>query len=97
VEARSRALALRIMNQLDKIPSVHLKTNVEEDLSAAVVRFTLRNRPTQEAYDRLFQEHRIALAMTASGDAEGLRFAPHIYNLFEDVDRAVAAVRSLVG
>jgi isopenicillin-N epimerase len=97
VEARSRALALRIMNQLDKIPSVHLKTNVEEDLSAAVVRFTLRNRPTQEAYDRLFQEHRIALAMTASGDAEGLRFAPHIYNSFEDVDRAVAAVRSLVG
>jgi selenocysteine lyase/cysteine desulfurase len=33
--------------------------------------------------------------MTSGGDSEGLRFSPHIYNSFEDIDRAVAAVREL--
>ena len=97
VEARSRALALRIKQQLSEIPGVYLKTNMEADLSGALVKFALRNRPIKEDYDALYQTHRIALAMTPSGDAEGLRYAPHIYNSFDDVDRAVAAVRVLAG
>jgi selenocysteine lyase/cysteine desulfurase len=37
----------------------------------------------------------MALALTPSGDAEGLRISPHIYNEMEEIDRAVAAVREL--
>ena len=33
--------------------------------------------------------------MTPSGEAEGLRFSPHIYNSIDQIDRAVAAVRTL--
>jgi selenocysteine lyase/cysteine desulfurase len=33
--------------------------------------------------------------MTASGDSEGLRFSPHVYNSTEQIDRALAAVREL--
>jgi selenocysteine lyase/cysteine desulfurase len=97
VEARCRALATRAKQRLSDITGVRLKTNLEPELSAGVVKFALRNRPTKQAYDTLWEKHRIALAMTAAGDAEGLRYSPHIYNSLDDIDQAVAAVRSLAG
>jgi selenocysteine lyase/cysteine desulfurase len=55
----------------------------------------MKNRPTQQVYNTLWERNRLAIAMTASGDAEGLRLSPHIYNSIDDIDRAVAAVRQL--
>jgi isopenicillin-N epimerase len=95
VEARVRALATHAKTQLKALPSVELKTNLEPGLSGGVVKFKLRNVPTKRAYDTLWEKNRLAIAMTASGDAEGLRFSPHIYNSMEQIDRAVAAVKSL--
>ena len=51
--------------------------------------------PTKQAYDTLWERHRISMAMTPSGESEGLRFSPHIYNSIEQIDRALAAVRTL--
>jgi selenocysteine lyase/cysteine desulfurase len=51
--------------------------------------------PTKRAYDTLWERHHIAIAMTPSGDSEGLRFSPHIYNSAAQIDRAIAAVREL--
>ena len=95
IESRVRALATRAKTELAKLPNVQIKTNVEPELSAGVIKFRLGNMPTKRAYDTLWEKHRIAIAMTASGDSEGLRFSPHIYNSFEDIDRAVAAVKAL--
>ena len=95
VETRLRSLASRAKTQLRGIPQVELKTNMEPVLSGGVVKFRLRNVPTKRAYDTLWERHRISIAMTASGDAEGLRFSPHIYNSMDQIDRAVAAVREL--
>ena len=95
VEARVRALATHAKNQLKALPTVEVKTNLEPGLSGGVVKFKLRSVPTKRAYDTLWEKHRIAIAMTASGDSEGLRFSPHIYNSMEQIDRAVAAVKSL--
>ena len=95
VEARIRALATHAKTQLASLSHVELKTNMEPGLSGGVVKFRLRNVPTRRAYDRLWERHRISIAMTASGGSEGLRFSPHIYNSFEQIDRAVAAVREL--
>jgi selenocysteine lyase/cysteine desulfurase len=95
VEARLRALASRAKVQLKEIPSVELKTNLEPHLSGGVVKFRLRNVPTKNAYDTLWEKHRLAIAMTPSGDAEGLRLSPHIYNSLDDVDRAVEAVKEI--
>jgi len=97
VEARLQALATRAKVQLSEIPSVELKTNLEPRLSGGVVKFRLKNLPTKQAYDTLWERHRMAIAMTPSGDAEGLRFSPHIYNSLEEVDRAVAAVKQIAG
>jgi selenocysteine lyase/cysteine desulfurase len=97
VEARMQALATRAKVQLKEITAVELKTNLEPELSGGVVKFRLKNVPTKRAYDTLWEKHRMAIAMTPSGDAEGLRFSPQIYNSMEEVDRAVAAVKEVAG
>lgn len=95
IEARTRALADRAKAGLANLPNVRLKTNREPELSAGVVKFVLKNAPTKQAYDTLWEKHRIATAMTATGEAEGIRFSPHIYNSFDEIDKAVAAVKIL--
>lgn len=97
VEARLRALATRAKVQLREIPNIELKTNLEPGLSGGVVKFRLKNMPTKQAYDTLWEKHRLAIAMTPSGGAEGLRFSPHVYNSLEEVDAAVAAVKEIAG
>lgn len=97
VEARVRALATHAKTQLAGLPAVELKTNREPELCGGVIKFRLKNVPTPRAYDWLWDKHRLAIAMTPSGDAEGLRFSPQIYNSMEELDRAVAAVKELAG
>src|SRR5204863_7950131 len=95
VEARVRSLAAHAKTRLRELPQVELKTNVEPALSAGVVKFKLRNIPTKRAYDTLWERHKVSIAMTPSGDSEGLRISAHIYNSMEQIDRVVAAVRTL--
>jgi selenocysteine lyase/cysteine desulfurase len=95
VEARIRTLATHTKTQLRALPNVEMKTNMEPALSGGVVKFKLRNVPTKRAYDTLWERSRVAIALTPSGDAEGLRLSPHIYNSLDQIDRAVAAVKSL--
>ena len=98
VEARMRALATRIKEQLRDVPGVDLKTNLEPALSAGVVKFNIKKFPeTKPAYDLLWQRHKLSAAQTAAGDAKGIRFSPHIYNTMDEMDRAVAAVREIAG
>jgi selenocysteine lyase/cysteine desulfurase len=95
VEARVRSLATHAKTRLQDIPQVELKTNLEPALSGGVVKFRLRNIPTKRAYDTLWERHRVSIAMTPSGDSEGLRISAHIYNSMDQIDRVVAAVRTL--
>jgi selenocysteine lyase/cysteine desulfurase len=95
VEARIRTLATHTKTQLMSFSNVELKTNIEPALSGGVIKFRLRNVSTKRAYDTLWERHRISIAMTASGESEGLRFSPHIYNSIDQIDRALAAVRAL--
>ena len=95
IEDRIRGLASRAKVALAAMANVELKTNLEPELSGGVVKFRLKDLPTPQAYDLLWNRHRLAIAMTPRGDSEGLRFSPHIYNTFEEIDRAVAAVRDL--
>jgi selenocysteine lyase/cysteine desulfurase len=96
VEARVQALAARVKHALAERSGVELKTNLEPELSGGVVKFRLKGISTARAYDHLWKKHRLAIAMTPGGDSEGLRFSPHIYNTFDEIDRAVAAVAELV-
>ncbi len=95
IEARVRALSAHAKTELAKLGNVKLKTNRQPEMSGGVIKFQLTNVATKKAYDSLWENHRLAIASTPSGDSEGLRFSPHIYNSSEDIDRAVAAVRKL--
>ncbi|MBK9171170.1 MAG: aminotransferase class V-fold PLP-dependent enzyme [Bryobacterales bacterium] len=96
VEARARALAQRAMRGLKEIPGVTLRTNLEPELSGAVIKFHVASVPTRQAYDTLYAKNRLGIAATNAGPTEGLRFSPHIYNSMDEIDQAVAAVRALV-
>jgi isopenicillin-N epimerase len=93
IEARTRQLAGQLKAKLATIPNLRMKTNLEPELSAGVVKFQPTKRGTQETYDQIWSRHRIAMAITPAGDAQGLRLSPHIYNSTEEVERAVDAVR----
>ena len=60
-----------------------------------MVKADISRVPTKQAYDALWNEHRISIAMTPSGDSQGLRFSPHIYNSREEIQRTVEAVKVL--
>ncbi len=95
VEARMRYLSGYMKRQLAEIGGLKMKTNLEPELSGGVIKCDLSKTPTLQAYNTLWERHRISIAMTASGDSQGLRFSPHIYNSREEIDRAVAAVKTL--
>ncbi len=95
VEKRLRQLVSFAKTELARIPGVNLKTDLAAEVSGGVVKFALASPSIKQAYDLLWRQHRMSIAMTAAGDAAGLRWSPHIYNSPEELERAVAAVRSL--
>jgi selenocysteine lyase/cysteine desulfurase len=95
IESRMRFLATSLKEQLSQITGVRLKTNLEPELSGGVVKADISRVPTKQAYDALWSEHRISIAMTPSGDSQGLRFSPHIYNSRQEIQRTVDAVKAL--
>jgi selenocysteine lyase/cysteine desulfurase len=97
VESRARMLATSLKEQIAQIGGVKLKTNLEAELSGGVVKCDIARVPTKQAYDTLWSRHRISIAMTASGDSQGLRFSPHIYNSRDDINQAAAAIKTLAG
>lgn len=97
VEARVHYLTGYMKRQLAGIGGMKLKTNQEPELSAGVLKCDLSSVPTKQAYDTLWDRHRVAIAMTASGDSQGLRFSPHIYNSREEIDQVVSALKALAG
>jgi len=95
VEARTRELGTHLKRKLAALPNVEMKTSMEAETSFAVIKAKMRGKDTQQAYDWLWEKHRMALSLTTSGAPEGVRFSPHIYNSFVDLDAAVEAVREL--
>ena len=85
----------RLKQSLASMGNVQLKTNIEPELSGGVVKFMVKGRPTKQVYDTLWEKYRISAASTPSGDSEGVRFSPHVYNSMEEMDRAVAAVKEV--
>src|SRR5580704_13512550 len=95
IESRMRFLSTSLKEQLSQIPGVRLKTNLEPELSGGVVKADIPRVSTKQAYDALWNEHRISIAMTPSGDSQGLRFSPHIYNSRQEIQRTAEAVKAL--
>lgn len=96
VESRVKELTGTLKRAFSEMSGLQLKTNLEPQLSHGVVKVFPKSGNIKALYDRLWTDHRVSTAMTASGDAAGLRFSPHIYNTDADIARAIDAVRRVL-
>lgn len=91
IEQQARALADALKEGLKKIPGAHLYSPTAPELSSAVVTFRPGEADIQKMYRALYEKHSIGCA-PRGGQKPGLRFSPHIYNSFEQAEKAVRAV-----
>ena len=96
IEERTRFLSAYAKGKLAEIGGLRLLTNMEPELSACVIKFQTGRKKAADVYQALYARHRVAGALTDYGDAEGVRFSPHVYNSTDDIDRAVEAVRKVL-
>jgi selenocysteine lyase/cysteine desulfurase len=94
VSKKTHALARRLKRGLAEISGVRVKTPMSEALSAGLVCVEIAGLAADEVVDRLREEHKIVASVTPYA-TRYLRFGPSIANDEEDVDRAIAAVRSI--
>ncbi len=92
IEARVLELATALYEGLRGIRGAQMVTPARAEMRAGVCIVRFDGREARPLHEALYREHRIATAPTG-----GLRFSPHIYNTMDDVQRALAAVRSLIG
>ncbi len=95
VEARLNVLTGQLKRQLATIDGAEVRTNLDPALSGGVVKVDLPKHDLKKVYDHLWNDHRVAIAMTPAGDSRGLRFSPHVYNTTAEMARAVEALRKV--
>lgn len=95
IERRVQQITTALKRAFAESNGMELRTNIEPELSHGVVKVGLKHDRVKEAYDALWNRHRLAIAMTASGDTSGLRFSPHIYNTMDQVAHVVQVVREV--
>jgi len=91
IEARSRALATRLVEGLMAIDGVHMWTPMEPELRGAVVTFRPGELDARLVLDAL-EEDGIVAAARGGTDRGGIRFSPHFYNSDADIERGIAAI-----
>ncbi len=93
IERRARELAQALKEGLRQLDDVKLWTHFDAERSAAVVSLLPGNLDPRKLAAALYEDHRIICAVRGGRDRGGIRFSPHMYNLHEEVDRALAAVK----
>jgi isopenicillin-N epimerase len=91
IEARSRALTDAVVEGLSALDGVQIWTPMDPALRVAVVSFQPGNLDPRRVLAAL-EEDGVVAAMRGGSDRPGIRFSPHFYNSFEDVERGVAAI-----
>jgi isopenicillin-N epimerase len=93
IEKRSLELARALAEGMRKLDGVTVYTHAAAERSAAVVALRAGSLDPRRLASALYEKDRIACAVRGGEDRPGIRFSPHIYNTFAEVDRAVGALR----
>ena len=93
VTARIHELARRCKEGLAAIPKVRVKTPMSETLSAGITCFEIEGLPPKAIVERLFA--RKVVASESPYATSYARLTPGLLNTSEEVDRAVAEVKTL--
>jgi isopenicillin-N epimerase len=92
IEARSRALATMLVEELSALDGVHMWTPAQPERRGAVVTFRPGELEPRRVLEAL-EEDGIVAAARGGSDRPGIRFSPHFYNTERDVEHAVEAIR----
>ncbi len=92
IEARSRELATALIEELGRIDGVRFWTSADPTRRAAVVSFDPGGLDPGKTVAALESDGIVASGAPGSG-RPGIRFSPHFYNTFEDVERGGEAIR----
>ena len=91
IEGRSRELASAAVEALTALDGITLWTSLDPSLRGAVVTFQPGELEPSRVLAALEQDG--IVAASRGSDRPGIRFSPHYYNSFADVERGVAAIR----
>jgi selenocysteine lyase/cysteine desulfurase len=93
IEARSRELSRALAEGLRRIDGVKVWTPADAERCHSVVSFLPGSLDPTKLQAALYEKDRIVCATRGGRDRGGLRFSPHFYNLHEEVERTLAAVK----
>ena len=93
IEARARELTQALVEGLADISGVQLWTSPDPARRSTVVTFRPAGLDPGRLARALYERERIVCAARTGADRPGIRLSPHFYNLHEEIDRTLAAIR----
>lgn len=93
IEARVRALSVRLRAGLKTIPGVKMWTSEDPAFAAGLTLFSVRDIPMANVQQAILSRDRIYIRTMTTGNLNACRAATHIYNLPGEVDHLLASVR----
>lgn len=94
IEARVHELNTQLKQGLKKMSRVRLHTPMDPKLSAGITCFEVEGMPNEDVVKRLFEKHKIIASVSPYAVAY-TRLAPGLLTSAQQVDDALAAVRTL--
>ena len=95
VAARIHELNRRCKDQLAKLPKVHVKTPMKDELSAGIICFEVDGLAPEAVVAKLAEKKIVASVTPPFYTPLYARLAPSLLTMENDVDRAVEAVAAL--
>jgi selenocysteine lyase/cysteine desulfurase len=97
IETRTRQIARKLRTAVARVPGAEVRGSGEDSVSGPVIKVNFPGKDLQRIYDDAWNRHRLASALTASGDVSGIRLSPHVYNTDAEIDAVASALRSVTG
>jgi selenocysteine lyase/cysteine desulfurase len=94
IELRARELASELIEGLSRIEGIKIWTSRDPQRRAAVVSFQPGILDVRKLTQALYDKERIVPATRTGADRGGLRLSPHLYNSHQEIERALAAIKS---
>ena len=94
-EARLRSLRSYWMTALNGVSNVVINTPSDPNRACGIGNVGLQNMSPATLAERLFKEHGIFTVAIDYANVKGCRITPNVFTTFEELDRFVAAVKSL--
>jgi isopenicillin-N epimerase len=96
IETRGRELATFLMQELGRLPGVHLYTDPRPTHSTTVVTLRPGSLDPRKLAATLYEKDRVAVTARAGTDRPGIRLSPHLFNTMAELERVVTALRGYI-